>query len=183
MGNSRPTLIHLQPRYEAAQTHSLRNPAIATGIETRLVGNGRYPPYHGPCRTKNGLIGRTETKMRRLIVSVLMCCLSASVARAEYTGNDLYDACRAPRQTPANGLCLGYVFGSMDMLRSTNHMLSSLHPPLPIFCEPAGVTGEQLLAMATNYLAAHPEKRHFVAGSILLDVYTSAFPCRAGSSN
>jgi hypothetical protein len=116
--------------------------------------------------------------MKHLLLAMIILCCSAEYARAEITGNQLYEWCETPRQPSFQGLCLGYIAGTLDMLRTASRELSDPRINIPMYCEPSGVTGEQLTAMARTYLVQHPEQRHFVAASILFTVYTKAFPCR-----
>jgi len=67
---------------------------------------------------------------------------------------------------------MGYIFGSLDMARGLNKMLKG-----DMVCEPSGVTGDQLVTMAVKYLSDHPEELHYSAASLILDIYTRAFPC------
>jgi hypothetical protein len=115
--------------------------------------------------------------MRNLWLTVVICT-AASPAMADMTGNDLKGYCQFyPRHTESTALCLGYINGSLDMTRGLNKMFNG-----QIVCEPPGVTGEQLIAMAIKYLSDHPEELHFSAASLVLNMYTKAFPCKKKSN-
>ena len=109
----------------------------------------------------------------RSLLSVILLCLTASIARADMTGNDLKEYCQFyPRHTESTALCMGYIGGSLDMTRGLNKMFNNA-----LLCEPSGVTGDQLIAMVIKYLSDHPEQLHFSAASLILNMYTNAFPC------
>jgi hypothetical protein len=102
----------------------------------------------------------------------------ASTASAEMTGNDLKGYCQFyPRHTESTAACVGYINGSLDMTRGLNKMLKG-----QIACEPPGVTGDQLIAMTIKHLSDHPGDLHFTAASLILDMYTKAFPCKKSSN-
>jgi hypothetical protein len=85
----------------------------------------------------------------------------AHAANAEMLGNDLRDYCKYyPQRSESTALCMGYIFGSLDSARLLNKMTYGRAN-----CEPYGVTGEQLIAMAIKYLADHPEELHLAAAS------------------
>ncbi|MGO9047704.1 MAG: Rap1a/Tai family immunity protein [Xanthobacteraceae bacterium] len=110
--------------------------------------------------------------MRDKLLGISLCFL-ASAANAEVTGNNLKEYCGLyPQHAEATALCMGYISGALDTMRGYDKMLK-----LNLACEPSQVTGEQLIAMTIKYLSDHPEKLHFTASSLILDMYTKAFPC------
>jgi hypothetical protein len=116
---------------------------------------------------------RLQPPAMRNLVIVAILCLTASVARADMTGNDLKEYCQSyPQHNEKTAVCMGYIFGSLDMTRGLNKMFNGA-----LLCEPPGVTGDQLIAMAVKYLSDHPEQLHFSAASLILNMYTAAFPC------
>jgi hypothetical protein len=102
-------------------------------------------------------------------------CIFAGSASAEITGNQLKEYCQFyPAQTQATAACIGYITGSLDTIRGMSKMLK-----LKAACEPPGVTGEQLASMTVKYLNDNPADLHFVAASLILNLYTKSFPCTA----
>lgn len=89
------------------------------------------------------------------------------------TGNSLKEYCQYyPTKSEATALCMGYVWGALDAVRMTDKQLK-----LHAFCEPAGVTGQQLVALTIKYLDAHTEQLHLGAASLIGHMYESTFPC------
>lgn len=110
--------------------------------------------------------------MRGLHLALSLCFLS-SVAKADMTGNDLKDYCSFyPQHTEKTALCMGYIGGTLDMVHGVDKSLK-----VRTACEPASVTGDQLIAMVIKYLDDHPEQLHLVAASLIWNMYTKAFPC------
>jgi len=115
--------------------------------------------------------------MRKLLIVATICVIT-SAARADMTGNDLKEYCQFyPRHTESTTLCMGYIAGSLDMTRGLNKMFNGA-----LLCESPGVTGDELLAMAIKYLSDHPEQLHLSAASLILNMYTAAFPCPKNSN-
>ena len=46
-----------------------------------------------------------------------------------------------------------------------------------LVCEPSGVTGDQLIAIAKKYLTDHPEELQKQAASLIITAVSDAFPC------
>jgi hypothetical protein len=88
------------------------------------------------------------------------------------TGNELKRYCDAPGETTSWGVCVAYMNGALDAYRATNAMYGTRY-----FCEPDGVTGEQLVAMTNQYLATKPQGLHYAASSTILQMMKKAFPC------
>lgn len=63
---------------------------------------------------------------------------------------------------------------SRDTLRGADAI--STRPKM--WCEPSGVTGEQLYAMLKKYLADHPERLNYAASSLIGDMYAESFACK-----
>jgi hypothetical protein len=45
-------------------------------------------------------------------------------------------------------------------------------------CIPVGVTGQQVVDVAVQYLGRNAAKRHVSASSLVAAAFTEAFPCR-----
>jgi hypothetical protein len=109
---------------------------------------------------------------RKCLVAFFLCPLSAA-ANAEFAGNDLKQICNVyPEHTESSALCMGYIAGTLDTVGGFDKMLK-----LRWACEPTGVTGDQLISMTIKYLADHPDQLHNTAASLILNMYTKAFPC------
>jgi len=100
-----------------------------------------------------------------------------SSARADVDGNFLKDTCDGPKGSTKYAYCMGYVFGTLDSFRGLGKTSQ-----LKFFCEPKGVTGEQILLMTVKYLGQHPEDLHYGASSLVLNMMVSAFPCAKNSN-
>jgi Ssp1 endopeptidase immunity protein Rap1a len=110
--------------------------------------------------------------MRKLLIVAIICVIT-SAARPDTTGNDLKEYSQFYRRhTESTTLCMGYIAGRLDITRGLNKMFNGA-----LLCEPPGVTGDELLAIAIKYLSDHPEQLHFSAASLILNMYTAAFPC------
>ena len=88
-------------------------------------------------------------------------------------GNGLYGVCSTP-QLGEQGYCLGYVVGTLDTLFDAQE--KGTMPQL--VCVPGNVSGNQVRDVVVNYLAGHPEQRHFAASSLVLRALSMAFPCK-----
>jgi Rap1a immunity proteins len=110
-------------------------------------------------------------KHLRFAAAFLM--LFTSAANGEMSGSDLKQYCASyPRHNEATTMCMGYIGGTLDTVRGFARMLKAQWA-----CEPAGVSGEQLVAMAIKYLSDHPEQLHGIAASLILNMYIRTFPC------
>jgi hypothetical protein len=69
-------------------------------------------------------------------------------------------------------VCMAYIGGSLDVIR-----LFTNNPSSPVFCEPPGVTLEQLIAMTVKYLNDRPQQLHFNAASLIRNMLIEYFPC------
>jgi hypothetical protein len=83
-------------------------------------------------------------------------------------GTDLYDACTDP---DSKLVCLGYVMAIADAARAPAAVKGS---PM---CGSENVTAEQVVDVVTRYLAAHSEKRHLSASSLVAHALAEAYPC------
>jgi len=112
-------------------------------------------------------------------ISLVVLCTMAmfSSARADVDGNFLKDTCDGPKGSTKYAYCMGYVFGTLDSFRGLGKTSQ-----LKFFCEPKGVTGEQILLMTVKYLGQHPEDLHYGASSLVLNMMVSAFPCAKNSN-
>jgi hypothetical protein len=109
--------------------------------------------------------------MRILWTGAFLLVLTMS-ANANVTGITLKQNCDAPDMSAPARYCLAYMTGVLDTIRGLGNTGDKR-----IFCEPATVTGQQLLAMLRKYLADHPERLHFAASSLVADMYAETFHC------
>lgn len=112
--------------------------------------------------------------MRSLVLVATSSLLFCSSAHAEMTGNDLKQYCSFyPQHTESTAACVGYITGTLDMARGVDKLLK-----LNLACEPPGVTGDQLIAMAIKYLNDNAEQLHGVAAGLVWNMYVKTFPCQ-----
>jgi hypothetical protein len=111
------------------------------------------------------------------LFSVIILVLFVSPACADISGNDLKEACDGPKGSTKFTYCMGYVAGALDTFRGLGKSSA-----LKFFCEPRGVTGEQLILMAQKHLSQNPQDLHYGASSLLLNMMVSAFPCPKNSN-
>ena len=71
------------------------------------------------------------------------------------------------------GYCSGYIIGVFDAAVT----LARWEGFAEYICPPEGVTSGQLQKVVVKHLNEHPEKLHFAADSLVLNVLTEAFPC------
>lgn len=83
-------------------------------------------------------------------------------------GNTLFRACEGGAGSFRDGVCVGFVFGVVDMHNAAG---------LKMFCVPEGVTGGQLKDIAKKYLAEHPGERHLPASFLVIKALKETFPC------
>ena len=104
----------------------------------------------------------------RPLVVVLALLGAVHYARADATGNQLYDACSAPEQNQVYGAaCLSLIDGVSQVGKIRGD-----------FCiRTSGVTMGQSRAVVLRYLEIHPELRHQPAGLLVLQALMQAFPC------
>jgi hypothetical protein len=91
----------------------------------------------------------------------------AGAAVKDTNGNQLYADCTG--DLVGQAVCVGYVRGVYDRDRWSD--ASSY------ICAVDGVTTGQLVDVVVQYLKAHPEKRDFRAGGLVLFALRDAWPC------
>jgi Rap1a immunity proteins len=106
------------------------------------------------------------------ILVVLSVPVPAALA-AVTSGNRLYESCAA-KET----YCIGYITAVIDALDFVK-----TSPAGGTFggweaCVPQGATIGQAIDIVTNWLVAHPEKRHFSGAGIVAAALAEAFPCK-----
>src|SRR5262249_34276738 len=116
---------------------------------------------------------RDEVPMIQLFaaVAVLVPMIAVSaVARADRAidGDRLYELCKPNSRSSA--LCGDYVLSVADamMLRRVARWTA---------CIPTGVTDDQVIDVAEEFLEAHPEKRGSAAFGLVAEALAEAYPC------
>lgn len=112
--------------------------------------------------------------MKRVMLTAIIFCAWSIAAQAVTTGNKLKDYCSfSPSHTEASIACAAYIGGVLDAFRIQNQ-----HQASRLYCEPPSAEGEQLVDIIKKYLSAHPERLHFAASTLILEVMIMAFPCK-----
>jgi Rap1a immunity proteins len=131
-------------------------------------------------RFRNG-----EEAMRNLILAglAILAVLSLSVpavAADGLDGNKLYARCTGKEDVMGGKLgelyCFGYVRGIADAIVIATATGANLGKYTA--CIPTEAQSGQLLDIVKNYLAAHPETRHFGAAYLTMIAFTEGFPCK-----
>jgi len=89
-----------------------------------------------------------------------------------YNGDQLWDECRTE---PPSRICDGYVAGIADAMGSAQALgmgVLGFHA-----CFRVDLAISQLTDVVKLYLHEHPEKRDFLAASLVADALARAFPC------
>lgn len=112
---------------------------------------------------------RNEAMKYAIIAALLLATSSHASADdgdvfAFKTGNDLYELCKAKAAA-----CPAYLFGALDGI---TWMQTALGGDAKIFCV-ENVTGYQLVDVVMKYMREHPEKRHIMASTIMVDALFS----------
>lgn len=108
-----------------------------------------------------------------LALAVSAAAQETSDAELHYLdGNRLWDECRQTSEGPPTGSCQAYVLGVVDTMAASRQLQ-------PGICLAATMTSGQLVDVVRRYLAAHPERRHFTAATIVAAALSNAFPCAA----
>ena len=100
--------------------------------------------------------------MRRAILVPWPCAVCRRPRRQVLT-TLLHQACEGKSHTP---LCDGYTLGIVDVLLKGR-----------VFCPPPDVTPRQFIDIGKGYLRDHPERRHYVAASLVISALKEKFPC------
>ena len=97
---------------------------------------------------------------RHFITAAILAASLTTPVQAE-DGSYLKKSCNAS----STGYCLGFVSGVY---------VATAEP----FCNPPSIKSNELVAVVTRYLNAHPEKLHMGAGRLVVDAFIEAFPCK-----
>ena len=119
--------------------------------------------------------------MRKIIlVALVLTGLASHQANAAtgmqgyFDGNRLYSDCKNESDTMAQGFCVGYVSGLVDLDLVYASMIDGYRPQ---YCLRSSVNPMHLKDIVTQYLEANPEQRqHPAAGNVIMAL-KNAFPC------
>lgn len=118
-------------------------------------------------------LGNKKARTRAVWI-VAAICLYATSASAEVTGHTLKKYCSVyPKQSDATMMCLGYISGTLDATRAIATLLKETWA-----CETKDATGDRFILMTKKFLDEHPHELHNNAASIVLNMYTTNFPCK-----
>lgn len=92
------------------------------------------------------------------------------------TGTDLYQSCRAQKNSMGDAMCLAYVRGFTDGIMAG----STVGEKFPSqYCPPAaGISAIQSRLIIEKYLRDNPQELHTEAGLLVLSALLQAFPCK-----
>ena len=114
--------------------------------------------------------------MRFALVVVLVAFFSGSALGAFFkSGNALHADCQSKIDTLNRAVCYGYIMGVVDSRPKDGKTAKILDWP---YCVPGGVNGGQITDTVIKWLTNNPEKRHFVAASLIIAALSEAFPCK-----
>jgi len=119
--------------------------------------------------------------MRKIFLVVLILTGLASVQanaapsmQGYFDGNRLYSDCKNESDTMAQGFCVGYVSGLVDLDLVYASMIEGYRPQ---YCLRSSVNPMQLKDLVIQYLEANPEQRQYPAASSVIMALKNAFPC------
>ena len=92
---------------------------------------------------------------------VLNQCCSATPPKSAYP------------TTRTSEFCLGYIIGTRDSWRIAEGVLKT-----KAFCQPEGITADQLVAIVNKYLQDRPAELHQLATGLAIIAIREAFPWR-----
>src|SRR5215472_5151716 len=104
------------------------------------------------------------------VVVAVMSVIAGARAADFKDGNKLYAHCAAIGAFIGYAYCQAYVEGVADAMSGNS---IDGHTA----CVPDGVTVQQVVDVATRYLAANPAERHFAASGLVAHALEDAFPC------
>jgi hypothetical protein len=134
------------------------------------------------------LVGSGEQRMRYVVTAILfVLCVCANAAHGEgITGRQLLTFCSAPKLTPSEAICLGFLSGMLQMQvvysAWTFHALKShgvMDPPkweTDMFCLP-NVSVNKIKEIVVNYLQGHTGDLDDPAITTLTDGFVKRYSC------
>ncbi len=106
--------------------------------------------------------------LKKLIFTLCFGLILAggSASAQVWTGNDFTKTCTQEPDEYATSICSSLITGIAQAGVSNR-----------IVCMPENATVGETLAIGTNYIKEHPEKRHIAASELILTALIEAFPC------
>jgi hypothetical protein len=112
--------------------------------------------------------------MTKLVISMAALAAINTAAHAQTTVDQWIALCSKSASTAEHGSCESYMHGVADTVAT----LRATRPQLSTSCIPAGVTPNDLVALALPYAQGQPPAaRQLLAAALLMDVFREAFPC------
>ncbi|MEX0279242.1 MAG: Rap1a/Tai family immunity protein [Ruegeria sp.] len=130
--------------------------------------------------------------MKKLLFVLMAAFVQPQVADAgAITGNDLLEACSANGNPIMATACSFYAISALDNLKwgafiaNRNHLKSSVSAiEMDMmtraelrYCDPTGVTHQQIVEIVRSYLEQNPETRDNSAANLIHLAFIEAFPC------
>jgi hypothetical protein len=113
--------------------------------------------------------------MKRIILAALVGLVvsgPAMAAKDNNSGNQLLENCTGETYIE-KGMCIGFVTGFMH-----GRYVFRERGGVVLYCESPHVTIGQRRDIVINYLQAHPESRHQLAGKLYALAMKEKFPCK-----
>ena len=108
------------------------------------------------------------------VVTLAMTAMSNAHA-GWVDGNRLREACEARPGTFSEGICVGYIFGTADMLFDMTKEGASYLGFRACFSN--DVKSGELWSVAEEFLDENPQLLHRGASSLVAQAFAEAFPC------
>jgi hypothetical protein len=111
-----------------------------------------------------------------VLIAAFLSIATTEGARGSFqNGNELFEDCQRPTGSFGKAYCMGFVGGVADAMKAAQAAGGSLAGWNA--CVPLQVTLGQAMDVAVNFLARHPELRHYQAVSLVAHAFEDAFPC------
>jgi NifU-like protein involved in Fe-S cluster formation len=112
----------------------------------------------------------------RILSALALACVSTSAMATLVTGNDLHEFMEAAKRMEVNtqsGHDVAMAFKGMGYVEG----IADAHERKSI-CLPTGTEVQQLMAIVSRYVDAHPEQWQYTADSIIEQALSQSFPCK-----
>jgi len=138
---------------------------VTTGVLVQMVTvSARHKAFLG--KEQNCLT------MRYLIAAILFA-LALGARANEITGKELLALCEAPRDTPLNALCEGYIWVSSrgyDIAEVWSDQCRN-------WAEPEGVTPREIYWLVVEWMRDNPHMLNQDMDDVIVTALKDAFPC------
>jgi hypothetical protein len=109
--------------------------------------------------------------MAGLVVVFFLFLIAA--AKADFTGSQLKNVCRAYPNGPNMAICFGYIVGARDAWRGAGRLWESRIK----FCQPTNATNDQVIAAVNKYLEDNSGELQTSATELILSALAETYPC------